>query len=995
MLQPLLLSLLTTSVPSFEEAWVLFQKEKYERAQHHFERYHQAHPHSLRTTEAEYYAALCATRLNRPDGEARLQALIKAHPHHPKAALAHYHLGHHHFTHQDFAKSITHYKQVAPDKLDQDQQATLQYHLAYAHLSEKDFAQARTHFNAIKTHPNPYRHAASYYAAYIALKHQDYEAALQDLKQANENDTYKPIVPYLAAQIYYQQKRYQELIAYTQAAHSTGIALRNEEEITLLTAEAHLLTQQYATAAQQYEEYIAHQDFTVSSEILYRTAYALYQANEAHKALKYFKELAWQKDAIGQKASYYAGILYQQASQQTQARTAFHKAQQTDFHPKIKEDATYRYAQLSYQLGHYTNTIEALQTFPQTYPNSPHLADAHTLLSQAYLHTNDYDQAIAHIEATPHPTPSSHKAYQKATFYSGSQHYNSAAYEQAIQRYQQSLQHPQDPTIALQAHLWLAESQSALQRYTQAIPTYQHILQHTPPHTAIHQQAHYGLAHAYFHTQAYAQALPHFTHIIRQEHPLTPTPWRQDALLRIADCYYATKQYAKALQHYHKAAPQHAAHAHYQKGIIHNILGNEKEAQANLKIILDHHTQTIYHEKALLQTAHITLAHNHYAKAIQQYTQFIQQKPHSPQQPDAHLSRAIAHVNQGHYPAAALDYQHLLQTYPNHPSAQSALLELPKVLAHTGETDKLEQYLTAYKAAHPDDETLAKVQFETGKSHFYEQRYTTAIQQLTTFTHSYPQSRHTPEAHFLIAEAYYRQKKVPQAQAQYQAAQPHAQPPHYSKILRRLGTLAHQQQDYAQALHYYQQLHTAARNKKEQHHALAGIMKANHALQHYAAVQEYAKRIIAQGNITIDATSQATLYLGKAAMQQGQTQEAQTYFRQTIQTTQNHHAAEAQYHIAQLHHNAQQYQTSLEALFELNKQYPTHQQWTNQGYLLMADNYLALEDYFQAKATLQSIIDHAQDPITIASAQEKLAQIPENTASEVQIATPEEKDTDQ
>lgn len=48
---------------------------------------------------------------------------------------------------------------------------------------------------------------------------------------------------------------------------------------------------------------MALKDFVAASEVLCRTAYALYQADEVYKVLKYFKELALQEDAIGQSAS--------------------------------------------------------------------------------------------------------------------------------------------------------------------------------------------------------------------------------------------------------------------------------------------------------------------------------------------------------------------------------------------------------------------------------------------------------------------------------------------------------------------------------------------------------------------------------------------------------------------------------------------------------------------------------------------------------------------
>ena len=78
------------------------------------------------------------------------------------------------------------------------------------------------------------------------------------------------------------------------------------------------------------------------------------------------------------------------------------------------------------------------------------------------------------------------------------------------------------------------------------------------------------------------------------------------------------------------------------------------------------------------------------------------------------------------------------------------------------------------------------------------------------------------------------------------------------------------------------------------------------------------------------------------------------------------------YLLAQLYYEAQEYQQSLAVLFELNEQFPTHKSWINKSFLLIADNYLALKEYVQAKATLESIIENAEESAMVAIAQHKL-----------------------
>jgi len=982
--------LLPQPVPLFAQGLALFQKEKYESAQHHLEQYIRLHGNNLNTVEAQYYVALCAIKLGRPDGEELFHQFIKTYPQHRKAVLAYYQLGNLYFANQDFAKSIIYYLQVDKSTLDKATQYEFQYRLAYAYLNEKNFEQASICFNDVKVHENAYCHAASYYAGYIAFKNEDYATALDDLMRASENAAYQSVVPCLVLQVYYKQKRFQELLNYIQEVKSAEIVLKEKDEIALLMAEAYFFTGNYAVAVQHYEECIALKDFAVTSEVLYRTAYALYKSEENYKALKYFKELALQEDAIGQASSYYTGLLYLRTNQKMLALAAFAKAQKVNFFADIQEEAAFQYAKVSYELSHFSATIETLEKFQKAYTTSQHLLEANILLGEAYLHTHDYDLAIMHIEGLATRPERMLKVYQKVTFHKGSEYFNNAAYAQAISLFRKSLDYSFDPVLALQAQLWLGESLSALQQYEQAILVYQRVLDSIPPTDSLRQQAVYGLGYAYFNTADYAQALSQFAQYTGQQHDQVPTLWLQDALVRLADCYYATKQYQQSLRSYEQVLPYQPAHVYYQKGMIYGILGDRDAAQTSFQIIFDDYAHTTYYERALFEMGHINLLQNNYPQAVKIFTKFIQKKPHSKLLPDALLSRAIAYVNLEQHNRATQDYEQLLKAHPKHPNAQSALLELSRLCTLAGKPERFKQYLTNYQAANPDPSALEKVAFDTAKALFYDQRYAAALEQLQEFVVRYPKSRLLPEASFLAAEAYYRQDDTLSALAQYKIALQEPHTPFYNKILLRVGALAYQQKDFAQALKYYQQLSDCAQSKKEHHHALSGMMKASHALKRYEAVRQCASQIIEKGNLAVNATNEATLFLGKAAMQQGKYQEARAYFTQTVQNTQDKHAAEAQYLLAQLHYEAKEYQLSLAVLFELNKQFPAYKAWTNRSFLLMAENYLALKEDFQAKTTLQSIIENAEEEAIVASARQRLELLQHKADSPAKLSDTDE-----
>ena len=66
---------------------------------------------------------------------------------------------------------------------------------------------------------------------------------------------------------------------------------------------------------------------------------------------------------------------------------------------------------------------------------------------------------------------------------------------------------------------------------------------------------------------------------------------------------------------------------------------------------------------------------------------------------------------------------------------------------------------------------------------------------------------------------------------------------------------------------------------------------------------------------------------------------------------------------------------SEQVIFELAKMVPSYDYWVAKGFILLADNYLQMGNAFQAKATLQSIIENNDNEELLAIAREKLEKI--------------------
>lgn len=78
--------------------------------------------------------------------------------------------------------------------------------------------------------------------------------------------------------------------------------------------------------------------------------------------------------------------------------------------------------------------------------------------------------------------------------------------------------------------------------------------------------------------------------------------------------------------------------------------------------------------------------------------------------------------------------------------------------------------------------------------------------------------------------------------------------------------------------------------------------------------------------------------------------------------------AEAKYMIAQLQFDNEKLDDAEKSVFALSDTYASYDYWVAKGFILLADIYVKKDNIFQARQTLQSIIDNyeGQDLVLIA-----------------------------
>jgi hypothetical protein len=176
-----------------------------------------------------------------------------------------------------------------------------------------------------------------------------------------------------------------------------------------------------------------------------------------------------------------------------------------------------------------------------------------------------------------------------------------------------------------------------------------------------------------------------------------------------------------------------------------------------------------------------------------------------------------------------------------------------------------------------------------------------------------------------------------------------------NRVVARVAEIQFKQGQYEKAVPAYHRLEKLATSKKDKYSSWNGLMESFYLLAQYDSADIYARLIIEQGNINAAAQNKASLFLGKTAMAKGDYETAKDEFLNTLNAARDEYGAEAKYLLAQILYDQKQYKQSYETLLSLNNDFSSYDAWVGKSFLLMADNFVALDDIFQARATLQSL----------------------------------------
>ncbi len=930
--------------------------------------------HSYINDDINYYNALCELKFLQDIGRDDAVEYINSVDNEPRQQIMSFHLAHYYFLKNNYSDAVDAFTAAGYENLSNEQIADAKFEKAYSLFNLKQFAEAKPLFNEIHQLPNnKYYIPANYYYGLISYYDRQYNEALKAFTLVEKYDEYKTVVPYYIAEIYYFQGKKEEALSYGENALQQNLDPYYDAQLRLLTGQIYFEKKDYARALPLLENYV-NSAKKVSKEVLYELSFCYYTAGNTQKAIEGFKQLSNERDSMGQNSMYLLGDLYLKTGDKANARTAFQYCAYNSSNALQQKVSRFNYAKLSYELGYQDIALTEMKGYLNAYPNSEYDVEAKEILVQLLARTSNFTDALAVYQSLDKPTLAMQKIYPTILYGKAIEYLNDQQLIHADELFAKVIADANAGKAAGYANFWRGEIAYRQQRYDEAVRFLSTFSESNLPAQGEANQttAKYNIAYSKFQKEDFAQAAAYFEQVTKTVSP-TSSALVHDAYIRTADAYYMQRDYTKANAMYDAsiaASSPQSDYAMYQKAMIAGI----KNGTEKIKILNNVNKQypaSLLGQDINMEIALTYIAETKFADAVP-YLNTIIASNNGGLKPRAYLKLGLAHYNNKNNTEALKAYTALMKTYPQSAEADEATDIVKGIYVEEGRPDDyvalMNQIGKQVSVSEADSlsYTAAINKYDAGDC-------TNAITGFTNYLSKFSNGAYALEANYFRSVCYQKNKDLPNALIGYDYVNSKGNSKYFEKATLEAARINYfELKNYAEAKKYFESLRTNSVIQDNQLEALRGLVRCYYQTKDYTQANISSKELLARKGISTDDKSIGFLVLGKSQQVADDCAAAIASFKSVAAINRSAWGAEARYELASCQFTQNNLAAAEKAALATIKETGSYDEWVTKSYILLGDIFMQQKDYFNAKATYESVAKNTTIPELKTIAQQKL-----------------------
>jgi len=940
----------------FQDALALYNNNQYQAAQALFEKVKATTTDYETEANSVYYAANAAVRLNQRGADKLMEDFVERYPTSTKRNSAFIDVADYYFETGKYPYALKWYKKVDQGAMSNKDKERFNFNSGYSYYATNNANEAERYLNKVLD-SEKYGAQAKYYMGYIAYEQDDYEGANERFDEITDPKVLEEKLSYYQADLNFKLGNFEKAIEMAEKQLPKSDR-REISELNKIIGESYFNLKKYDQAIPYLKKYKGKRGRWSNTDF-YLLGYSYYKQGDFESAIGQFNKIIGGTNSVAQNAYYHLAECYLKLDKKSEALNAFRNASEMDFNEEIEKDALLNYARLSYEVGNaYEPVPQVISSYLEKYPKDERQEELQTLLVDSYITSRNFEGAMELLEKNSNYA--SKETYQKVAFYRGVELFIDGDFETALECFSKSLKNPENPIFEARAQYWKAESAYRLNRFDDALVDFKVLERNTSAKNVEEfTKLDYNLGYSHFKLKDYTNAITYFKNVTNQNDD--DLGQKTDALMRLGDSYFVTSSYKSAIKAYDDASKVNGPerdYATFQKALCNGFLGNNSTKIDELNQFVDRFPKSSLRDDALFELGNTYIKGDNESLGLSTYNQLISKFPKSKFAPQAMLRQGLVHYNAGRNEQSLTKLKGVVSDYSNTQEAKQAVATAKLVYVDMGRVGEYAEWARNLDFVEVTDAELDEASFEAADRKYVEGKTEVAIRSFEDYLKQFPNGLHSNQANFTLAQLYFSKGDKVKALPRYVEVADSGTSEYTEQALTRVCEIYVAKQDYQNAVPFLERLEDTAEIPQNRTFAQSNLMKGYYGQKDYQSTISYAKKVLAALNIDDRIKSDAQIMIARSAIETGNEQLAETAFSEVKKIASGEVAAEAWYYDAFFKNRNNDYEASNLSVQKLVKDYSSYKEWGGKGLVLMAKNFYALDDAFQATYILESVIEN-------------------------------------
>ena len=917
--------------------------------------------------DISYFQMVTSLRLNEPGALDLIEKFNLDYPNNYVLKNVYFDLANYYFNNEKYSYAQKWFNRVKASDVPRTSLPIYYFNKGYTFFNKKKYQQAKSLLDKVKFNPK-YESDAHYYLGHIAYQLEDYEGASSSFNRVSKSDQQENL-GYFQVEMNFKLGRFKKAIELGEE-ELKKTSSDNYSSLSKIIGESYFNTEDYAKAIVFLKNYKGknrkwkHEDF-------YQLGYAYYEIGEYSKAIDQFSKIIGKKDKLAQNAYYYLAECYLKNKRKSSALNAYRSASSMQFNPDITKISLLNYARLSYEIGNpYEAVTKVIIRFLESYSKSQYEHELTSFLLSSYTNSGSYDEVIALLSSQN--DYKDERLLQKVSFLKAIQLFSSGNYQKAILYFQNSIDIDQNNDITYQSFFWKGQSEYELNNFQESLKSFKEFEKKSQSEDFFDLlQYHYNLGYTLFKMKDYALSLKAFEKVTESKEVYSISKIR-DAFLRLGDANFGLGQFWPAMEKYNKSillSPAQSDYALYQKSICYGFVDRNQQKISTLEELIDKYPSSPFIDDAYFELGVTYTIIASPQTAINTFDTLVKYFPKSPYFSRAILNKGLILYNQGKLINAQQILKNLVVLYPKDVMAKQALGTLKEISIDLDNVPEFTLWLRTLKIDTYSDNELEKTAFAAAEKQYLSNRKKQAKKSFLYYLDVYPSGFNSITSRFTLAEIYNEEENFDEALNYYRQTIDQGPSEYREEALVNASKILINNLLFKDVIPLLKELSEVAVFPENKRYSIFNLMRIYYQSNEFVKALDKVEEVLAMKHLDPKIKWDAYDILAHSSLKVNDSVKAKNAFKILEKSPIDKLAAEAYYFDAYNYFLIKDYKKSNEIIATLSQKFSTQPLWAAKSLLLMAKNFYALDDSFQATYILESLMEnyaHFEDLSSVA-----------------------------